>query len=127
MRIRDAAPADAAACDLLRRSIAALCGADHGGDPAAWLVSGTPADLAAWIGAPGNVVLPAEAAGRLLGVGATTAAGKVRLTYVAPEARRRGVSRTLPAALEDRACAAGQARCTLHGTLTARRFYAAAG
>ena len=131
MRIRDATAADAAAaCDVLRRSIAELCGADHGGDPAvlaAWLANKTPANLAAWIGAPGNAVLLAEAAGRVLGIAAMTAAGEVTLNYVAPEARFRGVSRALLAALEDRARAAGLARCTLHSTLTARRFYTAAG
>jgi GNAT superfamily N-acetyltransferase len=104
MRIRDARPADAAsACDVLRRSIAELCGADHGDNPAvlaAWLANKTPETLAAWIAHPGNAVLLAEDAGRVLGVGAITAAGEVTLNYVAPEARFQGVSRALLAALE---------------------------
>lgn len=131
MRIRGARPADAAAaCDVLRRSIAELCAADHGGDPAvlaAWLANKTPASLAAWITHPGNAVLLAVEAGRVIAVGAVNGAGEITLNYVAPEARFRGVSRALLAALEDRARAAGHPRCTLHSTQTARRFYAAAG
>ena len=34
MRVRDAVPEDApAACEVMRRSITELCGADHGNDP----------------------------------------------------------------------------------------------
>jgi GNAT superfamily N-acetyltransferase len=131
MRIRGARPEDAAsACDVLRRSIAELCVADHGGDPAvlaAWLGNKTPATVAGWIARPGNAVLLAEEAGRVLGIAAMTATGEVTLNYVAPEARFRGISRALLAALEAWAGAAGLPRCTLHSTLTARRFYGAAG
>jgi hypothetical protein len=59
--IRDAVVADApAACDVLRRSIAELCGADHKGDPAIlerWLANKTPESVASWMTQPGNSVL----------------------------------------------------------------------
>jgi hypothetical protein len=46
MRIRNAVPEDAAAaCEVMRRSIAELCVADHRNDPAIlerWLANKTP-------------------------------------------------------------------------------------
>jgi hypothetical protein len=46
MEIRDAFPEDAAAgCEVMRRSISKLCGADHRDDPvilARWLANKTP-------------------------------------------------------------------------------------
>jgi GNAT superfamily N-acetyltransferase len=44
-----------------------------------------------------------------------------------PDARFRGISRALLGALETRAAERGNKRCTLNSTLTARRFYRAAG
>jgi len=46
---------------------------------------------------------------------------------VAPAARFRGVSRALLRALEARAVARGNQRCTLTSTETAHRFYQSAG
>ena len=53
--------------------------------------------------------------------------GEITLNYVSPDARFRGVSKALLAALEARARELGNDVCTLASTETARRFYLAAG
>jgi GNAT superfamily N-acetyltransferase len=72
-------------------------------------------------------VLVAVEHGEILAVGAVTDAGNITLNYVSPDARFRGVSRGLLAALEARAVERGNSRCTLTSTETARRFYLANG
>ena len=130
MKIRDAAPEDAAAaCLVMRRSIAELCAADHGNDPAVldrWLSNKTPEIFRSWI-KPGNTLLVAVDSDCILAVGSVTDAGEITLNYVSPDARFRGVSDALLAALEDRARRRGNPRCTLSSTETARRFYLARG
>ena len=126
--IRDAAPDDAVAA--LRESIARLCVADHRNDPAilnAWLANKTPEIVAAWVTQKGNSLLLAVEGDAVLGVGSVTDAGEITLNYVAPNARFRGVSRALLRALEARAVARGNKRCTLTSTETAHRFYQSAG
>jgi predicted GNAT family acetyltransferase len=54
-------------------------------------------------------------------------AGRVEVNYVSPDARFRGVSRSLMAALEAKAREQGADACTLVSTATARRFYLAIG
>jgi hypothetical protein len=97
--IRDAAPDDAvAACRVLRESIARLCVADHGNDPAilnAWLANKTPEIVAAWAVLKGSSLLLAVEGDAVLGVGSVTDAGEIMLNHVAPAARFRGVSRGL--------------------------------
>ncbi|MCK8783226.1 GNAT family N-acetyltransferase [Roseomonas sp. NAR14] len=131
MLIRDARPDDAAAaCDVMRRSIAGLCAADHGGDPAilaGWLRNKTPGTFLEWLAQPGNSLLVAVEDGAVLAVGAVTDRGEITLNYVSPDARFRGVSRALLGALEARAAAWGNDRCRLASTATARRFYLARG
>jgi GNAT superfamily N-acetyltransferase len=131
MIIRDAVPSDAAAaCEVLRRSIIELCVADHRNDPAVlaeWLANKTPEIVASWIARPNSSLLVAIDDGAILGVGAITEEGEITLNYVSPDARFRGVSRALVAALEARAAERGNARCTLISTETALRFYRAAG
>ena len=131
MKIRDATPEDAeAACDVLRRSISELCVADHRDDPAilgAWLGNKRPDIVAAWARQPGNSLLVAVEGDAILAVGSVTDAGEITLNYVAPDARFRGVSRALLAALEARAAERGNVRCTLTSTETAHRFYRSAG
>ena len=129
--IRPAEAADATpACAVLRRSIAELCAVDHRNDPAqlaAWLSNKTPANIAAWIDNPDNVVLVAVIEDRIAGVAAMTHAGVVTLNYVSPDARFQGVSKALLGGLEAKAVGLGLTQCRLASTLTARRFYEAAG
>lgn len=127
MEIRDAIVADAAAaCLVMRRSIAELCVADHRNDPAilaGWLDNKTPENFARWITEPRNSVLVAVEDEKILSVGAVTDAGEITLNYVLPDARFRGVSRAMLRALEERAADRGNTRCTLTSTETAHAFY----
>jgi len=125
VNVRRATEADAAqACDVLRRSIAELCYLDHRGDEALlarWLSNKTAENLRRWISESHFFV--AEEDGRLLGCAAMNGGGKITLNYVAPEARFRGVSKALVAALEAAAKKLGLAECRLESTQTALRFY----
>jgi GNAT superfamily N-acetyltransferase len=131
MEIRDAVAEDApAACQVLRRSISELCVADHGNDPTIlmrWLSNKIPEIVASWMVHPANSVLVAVERETILAVGAVTDAGEITLNYVSPDARFRGVSRSLLGALEARAIERDNARCMLTSTETARRFYHANG
>jgi len=131
MEVRDACGDDApAACAILRRSIAELCIADHRNNPTileAWLSNKTTKNVASWIADPKASMLVAVEAGTILGVGAVTDAGEITLNYVSPDARFRGVSRMLLAALEARAVERGNSRCVLTSTATAHAFYQAGG
>ncbi len=129
MQIRDAIAEDAAAaCHVLRQSIEQLCEADHRNDPvilARWLSNKTAANVAAWMArADSSLLLVVEDDG-ILAVGNVTDAGEITLNYVAPNARFRGASRILLAALEARAVLRGNLRCNLFSTETAHRFYRA--
>jgi GNAT superfamily N-acetyltransferase len=130
MIIRDAVLEDAvAASEILRRSIAELCGADHHDDPAIlqrWLGNKTPEIFRSQI-KPENSMLVAVEDNRILAVGCVTNCGEITLNYVSPDARFRGVSSALLTALETRARQRGHAQCTLDSTQTARRFYRARG
>jgi GNAT superfamily N-acetyltransferase len=129
--VRDATADDAdAACEVMRRSIAELCAADHGGDPkilASWLANKQPQVFRSWLAGGGQSYLVAVADGRLAGVGAVTDGGEITLNYVSPDFRFLGVSRTLLAAGERRAVERGRGYCILSSTATARRFYLARG
>ena len=126
MEIRNATSADGpAACDVMRRSIAELCVADHGNDPAIlgrWLSNKTPEIFRSWI-RPGNSLLVAVEAENILAVGCVTDSGEITLNYVSPDARFRGVSTALLDALEKRTIELGHDECHLESTETARRFY----
>jgi GNAT superfamily N-acetyltransferase len=131
MEIRAATLEDAvAACQVMRRSIAELCDADHRNDEAIltqWLDNKNPEVFASWLKRPDSSLLVAVEADRILAVGSVTDAGEINLNYVSPDARFRGVSRALLGALEARAAERGNTRCTLTSTETARRFYLASG
>jgi GNAT superfamily N-acetyltransferase len=131
LEIRPATPDDAqAACDVMKRSIAELCVADHRNDEAIlqrWLGNKTPETFRSWIRQADNSLLVAVEDGAILAVGAVTDAGQITLNYVSPDARFRGVSKALLGALEARAVERGNTRCTLTSTETARRFYRANG
>jgi GNAT superfamily N-acetyltransferase len=130
MEVRNAVPEDApAACEVLRRSIAELCVADHRNEPAIlerWLSNKKPEIFKSWI-RPDNSLLVATENNGILAVGCVTEAGEITLNYVSPNARFRGVSTALLIALETRAIERGNKRCTLTSTETARRFYLARG
>ncbi len=111
-------------------AIAELCTADHANDPnilQRWLANKTPENLIAWITNPGNSVLVATESNTILVVGSVTDQGEITVNYVSPDARFRGISRAMLAALEARACKRGNTTCTLTSTETARRFYETAG
>jgi predicted GNAT family acetyltransferase len=131
MKIRVAQAGDAeAACDVLRRSIEELCHRDHGDDPARkreWLANKTPQTFRRWIADPHSRVLVAEIDGQIVGVGAASAMGEIRLNYVAPNARFSGVSKAMLAALEAYLLEQGASTSQLSSTVTARAFYLAAG
>src|SRR5258707_11040363 len=69
LEIRTAGPEDAlAACQVMRRSIAELCVADHRNDEAIlkpWLCNKTPEVFLSWIGQPDNCLLVAVEDGNI--------------------------------------------------------------
>jgi GNAT superfamily N-acetyltransferase len=125
--IRKAAPADAAAaCALLRRSIAEVCEPDHRGRPEvldAWLANKTPETVTTWFASPSNHAIVAERDGELLGLALLTQAGKLALCYVEPGALRSGVGRALLAAVEDQARAWDIRKLHLHSPGSCATFY----
>jgi GNAT superfamily N-acetyltransferase len=131
MLIRRADIADAArACDVMRRSIAELCNADHHDDPAIvgrWLANKTPENVKAWIEDEGNRVLVAVEGDDVFAVGAVRNDGEITLNYVSPNVRFKGISRAMLAALEQVARELGNGSCHLTSTETALRFYTGAG
>jgi GNAT superfamily N-acetyltransferase len=131
MEIRQAAAEDEKeAGEVLRRSITELCAADHGNDPAIlarWLANKTPENVAVWIARPNSSQFVAVESGAIIAVGMVTDTGEILHNYVSPDARFRGVSRALLAALESRAAERGARQCRLESTETAHRFYRAAG
>src|SRR5258708_17310827 len=98
MNIRDATPEDGpAACEVMRRSIAVLCVADHRNDPAIlgrWLSNKTPEMFRSWI-KPDNSLLVAVENDDILAVGCVTDQGEITLNYVSPDARFCRVSTAL--------------------------------
>lgn len=124
--IRRAEAKDAtAACEVLRRSIAECCVLDHKNDPAilgAWLGNKTPETVASWFASPTNYSLVAVEEGNVVGVALLTAAGKLALCYLLPEARQRGAGKALLACVEQQACSWGVKALQLHSTATGEEF-----
>jgi GNAT superfamily N-acetyltransferase len=131
MQIREAIADDAIeACQVLRRSIAELCSADHRDDPAIlqnWLSNKTPANVRSWIAQADNHVFVATDGSAIVAVGSVTSSGEITLNYVSPDARFAGISKALLKRLEAKACELGNDTCTLTSTETARLFYLSAG
>jgi GNAT superfamily N-acetyltransferase len=128
VKIRKAIPGDAGPASLvLRRSIAELCVRDHENDPAilqSWLANKTPEKFREWTGAADDFCCVAEGDdGAILGVAYLARSGEIKLNYVSPDARFRGVSSALIAAIEAEAMRWGLVRITLKSTATAHRFY----
>jgi len=115
---------------ILIASIRQLCADDHHDDPqaiAAWTRNKSAEGVAAMLADGELILVVAERAGAVVGVGAVTRAGRIALNYVAPEARFSGVSKALLASLEARLRGLGFEQGQLEATATARRFYQAAG
>lgn len=131
MRIRIAEEKDAeATCRVLRQSIEKLCVADHENDAETldrWLANKTPDNVRTWIVAPGVTVMVAEQDEAIVGVGAVSTSGNILLNYVSPQARFRGVSKAVLAAMEENLRQTGHGQCRLESSRTAHRFYRAAG
>lgn len=129
--VRRAVDSDAQpACDLVRRSIAELCAADHRGDPLtieAWLANKRVEEFLRLISLTEKYCAVAVRGGVVQGYGHLDRSGEIGLLYVAPEARFRGVSHAILQALEAEADRAGTAILYLDSSLTARRFYEARG
>ncbi|MEN3274480.1 MAG: hypothetical protein V7631_270 [Massilia sp.] len=125
--IRKAAPNDAAAaCSLLRRSIAEGCEPDYRGRPGildAWLGNKTPENVRAWFASNTNFAVVAERDGELLGLALLTQAGKLALCYVQPQALRSGVGSALLAAIEGQARAWEIRKIHLHSPESAAPFF----
>jgi hypothetical protein len=73
---------------------------------------------------PANTILVAERDGAIAACGAFNTERKIILNYVSPPHRFAGVSKALLSAME---VALGPGEARLDSTLTARRFYLAAG
>lgn len=131
LEVRDARDEDAiSGCEVMRRSIAELCIPDHKNNPAIlrnWLGNKTPDSFRSWLSQQGNNLLVATQDERVLAVGTVTDAGEIKLNYVSPDARFRGVSKALLKALEKRAVDRGCKSFRLNSTETARRFYLSNG
>lgn len=130
--IRPARPEDAEAiAAVIAASITGLCGADHHDDPAIltpWLASKNPEAIAEMLTDPQTRLL---VAGRetILAVGGLSWAGqpegqaRITLVFVAPEARRQGLSSALLTAMEGELLCMGRPEVRLTATATAFAFY----
>lgn len=115
--------------EVLIASITVLCTSDHKGDPEAiarWTANKTPDGVLAMLADPELVMLVAQRDGAIVAVGAVRGA-EVALNYVAPQARRSGVSRVLLGAMEAHMRAHGVTQAQLTSTWTAAAFYRAMG
>jgi len=116
---------------VVRASITHRCVADHHDDAdtlARWLSNKTPTHFHAWLDDPDNhLVIALADDDRLAGVGMLHRSGEIRLFFIAPGMRRRGIGTAIHASLEAQARAWGLPRLHLHSTWLARTFYAALG
>jgi len=118
------------AIDVIRRSIQELCLSDHRGEEDVlqmWLENKTAENFRLWLGLGNQRILVAEQDGKISAVGGASRRGEIMLNYIAPNARFRGVSKTMLVALEQYLADEGHDRITLTSTETARRFYRSRG
>lgn len=129
--VRLAGPGDAGAMsEVLTASIRELCGEDHRNDPAAvarWTANKTPAAVAAMMVAGNASFFIAERDGVIAAVGCIVGTAEIGLNYVHPDHRFMGVSKALLDAMEEAIAARGAEEAALVSTITAHRFYLAAG
>lgn len=127
--VRAATPKDAdIAVQVVRRSIAEHCTADHHNDAAIltkWLANKTPENFRTWIADLDNFCVVAEVDGKVSGVGLVHRSGKIKLLYLAPGSQRLGICRAIYATLEKKARAWGLRKLHLDSTAMARPFYEA--
>jgi len=119
-----------AVCDLLRRSIAEGCAADHRAHPGVldnWLSNKTPANVRNWIGTASNYMVVATRGDALLGVALLNQAGKLALCYVDPAVLRQGIGRAMLAAVEAQARTWNISKLHLHSPASAAGFFARLG
>jgi GNAT superfamily N-acetyltransferase len=131
LTLRPARTSDAdAAAALLRRSITELCVTDHQRDPAtlaAWLANKTPQHFLNMIGDANSVHVVAEENDQLLGVGAITRGGDIRLLYLLPGMQRRGIGKAIYLAMEQQAQNWGVRKLTATSNTDACAFYESMG
>jgi GNAT superfamily N-acetyltransferase len=131
LTVRRASPADAAAaCHVLRESIAHLCEPDHHGSSEVlndWLEHKTPLHMRLWICSPLHNIYLARLDDDVVGIAGYSSSGEVTLLYVLPEVRFQGVSKRLLANIESKANAEGFMSLTVISTTTARDFFEKAG
>lgn len=131
IQIRLATEADSVdAISTLRRSITELCIADHQNDPAEiedWLRNKTDAAWRTWIARDDAIVLVAERAGNIIGVGMANLDGDILLNYVHPSARFEGVSKAILSSIEKILKSRSLQHCRLESTVTAHPFYESCG
>lgn len=129
--VRPAIPDDAdAVIDVVRKSIAQLCAADHHHDPetlATWLANKTPQNFLSWLSNPDNFCVVAQMNDRLSGAGLLHRSGEIRMLYLAPGSQRRGIGKEIHAALEEKANLWALRKLHLESTALACRFYEALG
>jgi len=129
--VRTATPADAAAaCAVIRRTIAESCIEDYHRDPtvlAAWLANKTPEGVRDWIAAPDAFGVVAESDGAVVGFAMLTMPGEISLCYVVSEAQGFGIGRAMLTTLEHEAARRNLAELTLRSTASAHGFYRRSG
>jgi GNAT superfamily N-acetyltransferase len=129
--VRRAADGDVEAMSrVLTASITELCVADHGGNPAAiarWTANKTPEEVTKMLAALGTDLFIAEREGAVAAVGCIVGTSEIGLNYVHPDHRFMGVSKALLDAMEESMRARGVGEAALVSTVTAHRFYLAAG
>jgi N-acetylglutamate synthase-like GNAT family acetyltransferase len=126
-QVRTARPGDAeAVVNILRRSIRELCIADHKNDPTIlewWLSNKTAKNVLAWLNAEDNYMVVAEDQSRVCGAALLNRTGEIRLCYLLPEVKARGVGHALLTSLEVQAKLWGLNEVFLKSTATAQSFY----
>ena len=125
--VREASSKDAAAaCEVLRRSIRELCGADHRYDAKAvaqWLENKTIENVHQWLEAPSTYGVVAERDGAVCGFAMVGRNGTISLCYLVPEVQYLGVGKRMLAALEARAAQWNLKTLSVESTRTAKSFY----